>query len=70
MDIPQVISPVLIAVAIGWYAFFEWLRHRSYKKHIHAGFAPSTQGLLFVGIFGAFLLIALSCVLMILGRTQ
>ena len=70
MDIPKFIPPVLIVAAIGWYGFFEWLRHRSYKKHIQTGFAPGTQHLLTAGIVGAFLLIAVSFVLMILRRTQ
>ena len=70
MDIPKFISPVLAVTAIGWYVFFEWLRHRSYKKHIHTGFAPGTQHLLNLGIFGGFLLMLAAVVLALLRRTH
>jgi len=63
MDIPKFISPALAVAAIGWYTFFEWLRHRSYKKHIHTGFAPGTQHLLILGISGGFLLMLAAVVL-------
>ncbi len=68
MDIPKFISPTLAVAAIGWYLFFEWLRHRSYKKHIHTGFAPPTQHLLNVGIIGGFLLMLAAVALGFLGR--
>ena len=70
MDIPKFISPALAVTAVGWYFFFEWLRHRSYKKHIHTGFAPSTQRLLNLGIFGGFLLMLAAVVLGFLRRTS
>ena len=66
MNIPEFLPLVLIASVVVWYAFFEWLRHRSYVKHIKTGFAPGTQGLLTVGILGAFLFVVGCMVLMIL----
>jgi hypothetical protein len=66
MKIPGFHPLVLIAAAVVWYAFFEWLRHRSYLKHIKAGFAPGTQGLLLAGIVGGFLLSMAGLVLMVL----
>jgi hypothetical protein len=68
MDIPKFISPVLAITAVGWYVFFEWLRHRSYKKHIHTGFAPGTQHLLNPGIFGGFLLMLAAVLVALLRR--
>ena len=70
MDIPKFISPVLAVTAIAWYFFFEWLRHRSYKKHIHTGFAPPTQHLLNFGIFGGFLLMLAAAALGLLRRAH
>lgn len=39
-------------VGITWKLFFEWLRHRSYRKHIRTGFAPGTQHLAWIGALG------------------
>ncbi len=70
IQISKFIAPALVVAAVAWYAFFEWLRYRSYKRHIRTGFAPGTQHLLMAGVAGAFLLVLASFVLTILGRTQ
>lgn len=56
MVVPKYIPLVCIISAVVWWVFFEWLRHRSYKKHIHTGFAPGTQHLSLLASFGALVL--------------
>src|SRR5262245_25743461 len=48
------------AGAILTFVVVEWLRHRSYVKHRDSGFIPSTQHIVFAGLFvaGAFELAA------------
>ena len=70
MDISKFIPAILIVAGVGWYVFFEWLRNYSYKKHIKTGFSPGTPRLSLAGIIGAFLLIVVGFVLMVLGRSR
>jgi hypothetical protein len=47
---------------------FEWLRHRSFRRHIKTGFAPSIQYLALIGTVGAIVILVVGAVLMFVKR--
>lgn len=47
------IGPAVLAIAGAvWELLLQWLRHRSYLKHIDSGFAPGTQHLAIAACLG------------------
>jgi uncharacterized membrane protein len=56
MAIPKFTPLVLAVAAAAWWFFCQWLRHRSYRKHIHTRTAPSTQYLAWAATLGALVL--------------
>jgi NhaP-type Na+/H+ or K+/H+ antiporter len=52
MAIPKFIPLVCVAAAVVWWFFCEWLRHRSYRRHMHARITPSTSYLGWIGTLG------------------
>jgi hypothetical protein len=64
MTTKSIVSLSLVAAAIGWYFLVEWLRHRSYKKTIDTGFAPSTQYLALLGALGTLALMTAALVVL------
>jgi hypothetical protein len=50
-----------------WWALMGWLRHRSWTKHRHSGFAPGTQHLVMLATVGV-LLCSTAAVLIIIFK--
>jgi hypothetical protein len=53
MALPKFIPIVLVVAAVAWWFFCQYLRHRSYRKHIDMRVAPSTQHLAWAATLGA-----------------
>jgi hypothetical protein len=69
MAISKFIPLVLVVAAVAWWFFFQWLRHRLYRKHIHTGFAPGTQHLAWTASLGALAFAVAGVVMLFLRRS-
>ena len=70
MVIPKYLPPGLLIAGFAWWVLFEWIRHRSFRKHFHVGYTPGARNIATFGTLGALAFVIAGLALIVWQRTR